>query len=116
MYSHLLNSEQEAALFVDRIGRDRANELLKKVGDHMNNRAKKFNNERVYYDYAFDAYSVAHQREINLLHMLKMGLTLTTPVETKEMIRERIISRRKVQRETAKQKRRVEQFVLAFIS
>lgn len=92
-------------------------------GHHMKKRANKFNSERVYFDYAFDAYGVAHQREINLLHKLKMGIVLTQPVVTSEMIRERIIARRTERKERQKQKilaaqskGRLEQFVMSFVS
>lgn len=96
-YDHLLESEREGVLLVNRIGVDRANELIEKIGNHVKKRALKFNSERVYFDFAFTEIGVAHNRELEVMHKLKIGVGLVcdyfTPYASKQRILKRIEKR-----------------------
>ena len=106
-YQHLLPSEQEAVKLILRHGQERCSLALKRIGDRMERRAQQYNDERVYFDYAFDAMAVATPRELQLMYLLKLGLMLTDTYNTPAAARERILKRRAAQRAAAQARRAV---------
>ncbi|MBO1897767.1 hypothetical protein HNW13_018675 [Shewanella sp. BF02_Schw] len=97
-FNHLLTSEKTAALLVQRLGLDKAHKLLVKVGGHMQKRADKFNNERTWFDFTFQPMGVAHKRELQLVHMLKLGIIFNDTFNTPYAAKQRNLARRAKQR------------------
>lgn len=94
----LLDSEYESLVFVHKIGLERAERLLTLVGDRMQRRATRYNSKRVYFDYAYDAFSVAKDWETTLLHKLKIGIGLLDDSNSPYKARQRILERRAKQK------------------
>lgn len=92
VYAHLLTSERESALLVEQLGIPAASRLLEKIGNHVNQRAEKYNRQRSYFDYVFTAIGVAHQRELNLMHKLKIGLSLVDTENTPVAAHQRVLN------------------------
>lgn len=97
-YGDLLPSEHMAAKLVESIGIARASFLIEAVGNHMQKRADKYNAARTHFDYAYDSIGVAHNRELKVLHILKIGVTVcdthSTPYAARERLQARVAERR----------------------
>lgn len=91
----LLPSEREMAKQVQALGLDRAYRVLERISQRLRKRAKKWNDERVYTDFAFDSYYVAKDWELDLLNRLKMGIRILDDSNTPAAARQRILARLK---------------------
>lgn len=89
----LLPSERVIAQEIQTIGVDRARKVLEKLRNSLNRRAAKWNSERVYKDFAFDAFYVAKEWELDLLHRLKMGVSILDSSNTPYAAHQRILQR-----------------------
>lgn len=107
--SELLPNEQKAVELIERIGLSRAYQLHSKLGSHIENRATKRNSARTYFDYTHTGIEVAHPRELTLLHILRIGITICDDSNTPSKARERNLLR--VQRRRQERAQRINQTI-----